>query len=360
MTRVRCANVDDLPAILDVSVRNGLTAFDPDLRRRWWLSHPFRSELEQVPMGWVLENESGRIVGTMTNVPMLYELEGRPLKCAIASSWAVDPDYRRSSLLLTMSYFAQGHVDLLLNGSANETAARVMTAFGAQPIPAPDYHCSYFWILRRRAFAAAALERRRVPGARWLSVPAALALALAALPGRLPRKAAAEIRHFDSFGEEFDRFWEKLRRQPGRLVAVRTAKALQWRFSQAWWPDKPLIVGALREGELLGYLVAVAQAPEHSRGLRSYLIGDLQALGDSSAVISTLLREAVRTARRLGAGSVQWIGWAPPKRQAALSLFPRKYRSRGHWPLYYRVASADLKSALSRPDCWDFSPFDAF
>jgi hypothetical protein len=360
MTRLRCATVDDLPAILDVSVRNGLSAFDPDCRRRWWLEHPFRNELEGVPMGWVLENESGRIVGTLTNVPMLYELAGRPLKCAIASSWAVDPDYRSSSLLLTMSYFTQTRVDLLINGSANETAARVMSAFGAHPIPAPDYNCSYFWILRPRAFATAALERRQVPGARWLSLPAALLLALAAFPGRLPRKPAAEIRHFDSFGEEFDRFWEKLRRHPGRLVAVRTAEALKWRFSQAWWPEKPIVVGAVRDGELLGYLVLVAPAREHSRGLRNYLIGDLQALGDSPAVVRTLLRAGLRAARRRGAGSVQWIGWAPQKRQAAVSLFPRKYRTRGHWPLYYRVASAELKSALSEPDCWDFSPFDAF
>jgi len=352
--------VDDIPAILDVSVRNGLSAFDPDSRRRWWLTHPFRSELEGVPMGWVLENESGRIVGTMTNVPMLYELAGRPLKCAIASSWAVDPEYRSSSLLLTMSYFTQSHVDLLINGSANETAARVMSAFGAHPIPAPDYNSSYCWILRQRAFAAAALERRRVPGARWLSLPAALVLGLTTLPGRLPGKPAGEIRYFDSFGEEFDRFWEKLRRQGTRLVAVRTAKALGWRFSQAWWPEEPIVVGVVHEGELLGYLVLVAQAREDSRGLRRYLIGDLQALGDSPAVVRTLLRAALRAARRRGAGSVEWIGWAPSKRQAAASLFPRTYRGRGHWPLYYRVASPDLKSTLSQPDCWDFSPFDAF
>lgn len=360
MIRVRCATLEDIPAIRDVSVRNGLSAFDPESRKRWWQRHPFRAEFEGVPIGWVLEDEMGRIVGTMTNVPMLYELAGRPLKCATASSWAVDPEHRSSSLLLVMSYFAQRHVDLLINGSANETAARVMSAFRADPIPATDYGSSYFWILSQRSYAAAALERRNVPGARWLSVPAACVLWLAALPSRVPRRFTKRVHQFDSFGEAFDRFWEKLRQHPRRLMAVRTAAALEWRFSQAWWPESPIILGVMREGELQGYIVLVAQARAQWPNRRSYLIGDLQALNDSPDVLRSLLWAALRVARRQGADSVQWIGWAPQKRRSVASLLPIVHRSRGSWPLYYRAIRADVKAALSQPEYWDFSPFDAF
>ncbi|MCS6952187.1 MAG: GNAT family N-acetyltransferase [Bryobacterales bacterium] len=355
MSHLRCATLEDLAGIRDVSVRNGLSAFEVESRKRWWLTHPFAADFEGVPMGWVLEDEGGRIVGTLTNIPMLYELDGRSLRCATASSWAVDPEHRSRSLQLMMSYFAQGRVELMINGSANDTAAQVMLAFRAEPIPAPEYDASLFWILRPRQFAAAALQRRRIPAARWLSVPAGLLLWLASIPGRLPRRSAGEVRQFERFGEEFDAFWERLRKQPGRLRAVRTAKALEWRFSEAWWPGKRTVLGVVRDGELQGYIV-LAERDQR----KVLMIGDLQALDDSPMVIRTLLGAAIRSALRQGALAVQWLGWAPGKRRAALPLFPTARRSGARWPLYYRTADAHLKARLSQPHCWDFSPFDAF
>jgi hypothetical protein len=358
MICVRPALLGDLEAMLAVSVRNGLSSFDPVETRNWWLSHPFRAEFEGVPIGWVLESETDGIVGTFSNVHMMYELDGRRFKCGIAGSWGVDSAHRNSSLLLVMSYFRQKGVDLCLNGSAGAIASRVMPALKIPRIASADYDLSYFWITRPRAFAEAVLRKKKIPAAGILSVAAALVLRAGDLRTGGRSRNLATVKPVKGFGDEFDAFWEKIRQGRGRLRAVRSSAALEWRFGGSLRQNRATVLGTFQGGRLGGYVVLRQSVREHL-GLRQFVIADLQALDDSPDVILDLLAGALEATRQENLDALEWQGWSPAKRQVARSLHPKSYRY-PVWPLYYKAVNPDLVPLLAGAGSWDFSPFDAF
>jgi hypothetical protein len=358
MIRVRPAALCDLEAIDAVCVRNGLSSFDTVETRNWWLSHPFRTEFEGVPIGWVLESDTDGIVGTFSNVHMMYELDGRRFKCGSAGSWAVDRSHRNSSMLLAMSYFSQEGVDLCVNGSASAVASRLMPALGAQRTASEDYDLSYFWITRRRNFARAVLRKKKIPAAGLLSHAAALVLWAADLRSGGRRRNLSEVKQLNGFGDEFDAFWEKIRQGRGRLRAVRSSAALEWRFGGYLRQKRATVLAIFQGGHLGGYVVLRRCVREHL-GLRQFVIADLQALDDSPDVILDLLAAALEATRQEGLDALEWQGWNPAKRQVARSLHPKSYRY-PVWPLYYKAVNPSLVPVLARADSWDFSPFDAF
>lgn len=358
MSRVRPASLKDLEAIRAVSIRNGLSSFHPDEVRQWWLSHPFRKEFEGVPIGWVLESDAGEVVGTFSNIQMMYELDGKRIKAGVGGSWAVDAAERSSSLLLAVAYFTQNGVDLCLNGSASSVAARLMPALKAERIPSPDYDLRYFWIAGHRAFAAAALRKKKIPAASLLAPVAGLGLWATGLRFERRRSEPPGLKRFSGFSEEFDAFWEKLRQEPGRLRAVRTSAALAWRFGASLRQNRAVVLGLMRGGELRGYVVLLESAREHLR-LRQYTIADLQALEDSREVVLDLLAAALEATRREGLDALEWKGWNTVKRGLASSQRPKSYRD-SVWPLFYKALHPDLLPVLTQAGRWDFSPFDAF
>lgn len=358
MMRVRPALLTDFEAIQAVLARNGLSAVDPDQRRTWRLAHPFRAEFEGIPIGWVLEHNSGEIVGTFSNIHMMYEMDGKRYKCGIAGSWGVDAQHRNSSLLLAMAYFGQKGVDLCFSGSASSVSSRLMPMLKAKRIASTDYDLSYFWITRHRAFAEAVLRKKNIPGARLLAPVAGMALRTADLKIARSAHVSGDVQTFDNFGHEFDEFWERLRHGGGRLRAVRTSAMLEWRFGAAVREGRALVLGLVRERHLWGYIVLCEKDREHLK-LRQFVIADLQALEDSPESTLSLVAAAIEATRKRGKDALEWQGWNTGKRELALTLKPRFYRY-PVWPLYYKAIHPELITALARPDNWDFSPFDAF
>lgn len=358
MIRVRPSTLADLEGIREVSLRNGLSGFDPEERRRWWLSHPFRKEFQEVPMGWVLENDNGTIVGTFSNIHMMYEIDGKRLKCGIAGSWGVDTEFRSSSLLLAMSYLGQKEVDFCLNGSASDVASRLMTAMKAQQVPSEDYDLSYLWIISHQAFAAAALRKRKIPCGGIISYPLGLALRTSDSATGRSRYKNANLKRFEEFGTKFDEFWEEMRRGEGRLRAVRNSAVLEWRFGHALREGHAVVLGFLRGEKLCGYIVLSEKKRENLR-LRQFVISDLQALNDSREIIIDLISAAIGATRENGLGALEWQGWNSAKRLIARELKPRSYRY-PVWPLFYKAMDKDLRGVLSDAKNWDISPFDAF
>ena len=358
MTRIRPSTLDDLEAIKAVSVRNGMPGFDTEERRTWWQSHPFRAEFEDVPLGWVLESDSGGIVGTLTNVHMMYELDGVRFRCCIASSWAVDAAHRKFSLLLMRAFFNQKHVDVCLNDSASRQTSQILTAIKISRIPSPDFDLSYLWITRRRAFAAAVLRHKKIPAAGWLSYPVSLALWANDLRTFGRRRHLSNLKQLDGFDDAFGVFSEKLRKEPGRLRAIRSVDVLNWYFGSGLRNRDVTILGAFRERALAGYVVLLTNVRQHL-GLRQFVIADLQALDDSPEVILDLLTAAVDATREQKLDALEWQGWNSAKREIALSTHPKSYRY-PDWPLFYKAINRDLATELASSGVWDLSPFDVF
>src|SRR5580658_7505651 len=98
--KIRPASLTDAEAISQIHQRNGLSEFDTEAWRSAWQSYPFAAEFQDIPIGWVLETDTGSLVGTIGNVHMLYDLAGQRIRAAIATAWAVDAPHRGRALHL--------------------------------------------------------------------------------------------------------------------------------------------------------------------------------------------------------------------------------------------------------------------
>jgi hypothetical protein len=357
MIQIRTALPSDVEAIRDVWVRNRFPSFDPDEMRKSWISHPFRAEFDGVPNAWVIEKDGRDIVGALSNVHMMYELDGKRLKACAAASWCVDTPHRSYSLFLMNTSLAQNGIDVWLNGSASSVTSRIMTAMAIPRIPSPEFDVSHFWITNRERFLAAAFRKRKIPAANALSRVAAVALWGMDFRSELARRRRPAVKRMTGFGPEFDAFWDRLRNGRSRLRAVRTSAALTWRFGPALQQKRAVVLGIVSGRELQGYIVLREFVRQHL-GLRQFTVADIQALDDSSDVLLDLTAAAIETTREAGMAALEWQGWNLNKRDIVVSLRPRSYRY-PVWPLYYK-AHPRLASTLTMADIWDFSPFDSF
>lgn len=357
MTRIRPITLNDGEVINAVRTRNALPGIDPVEWRKWCLDFPYREEFKEIPIGWILESDTGP-VGVLSNVPMLYELDGQPIRAGIADAWAVDPAHRNASLQLMNAYFAQKGIDLHLIGSASPAVSRVLALLRMQCIPAPGYDEPLLWPVRYRTFAAAALRRRGAPVPGVLAWPAGLVLGAAALARRSNGRRLGEVRRSASFDERFDGFWSRIRCGHTRLRAVRTSAVLRWRFQNELQNGSATILVHENGGEVQGYVVLLRRFLAHLR-LTMCDVADLQAVDDDPSVLRSLLAAGLRLAKEEGAEGFKFVAGEGAKRAVALSLRPYSYHL-DSWQLFYKVREAGLAAALAGPAAWDFSPFDTF
>ena len=357
-TRLRPTVFADAEAIKQLHERNGMGRLDTAAWRSRWESYPFAEEFSDVPIGWVLETDTGAVVGTIGNVHMLYEMHGRRIKAAIASAWAVDAPHRGKALHLITTFFRQNCVDLCMNGSASQVASQVLTGLRIPRIPVPKYSNPCFWAANPRAFAKAVLRRRGTPTASVLAYPAGLLLLVRDIFRRSGRGTMSNTtRRLQTFDERFDSLWPHISAGPPRLRAVRTRAALDWRFRGDLDAGRAPILAAESAGKLVGYIVLVLRT-DPNLGMRLYDVADLQAAEDDPSVFNDLLLGAVQLARREGVDAVKLMTGTPAKLGPAYALRPYTYQL-PFWQLYYK-ASPELNSTLCSAEAWDFSLFDTY
>lgn len=357
--RVRPTEWKDAEAINQIGIRNGLGSLDAAVWREGWEAYPFAEEFRDIPTGWVLETDDGNVVGSLSNVHLLYEMQGRRLRATIAAAWAVDAAHRGKSLRLMTTFFRQKGVDLCLNVSASPVTARILAGMKIPRIPIPDYGTPCLWALRTRAFARAALARRSIPGAAALAWPAGLVLLARDVIQRSGRgKLHSPLRRLDKFDERFDSLWQKISAGPPRLRAVRTRAMLDWRFRAELRERRIAILAIERGATLAGYAVLVRRAGSEL-GMNLYDVADLQAAEDDPAVIRDLLLGSLSAARDDGMDALKFLTGTPVKRRPAEELRPYTYRL-PFWQQYFQSASPEIGAALSTADDWDFSLFDTF
>ena len=106
--RLRLATLDDAERIAQLEDSQGLGRMSADEWRNMWLSNPLWPRLRhEWPVGWLLEDTGGRVVGSLLNIPTLYRFRGRELVCANGRGWAVTPEFRGFAPQLINEYYNQ-------------------------------------------------------------------------------------------------------------------------------------------------------------------------------------------------------------------------------------------------------------
>ncbi|MGD0521590.1 MAG: hypothetical protein ABSA48_10080 [Terracidiphilus sp.] len=355
---VREATFGDYEAICQVKLRNGLEFGDYSRWSSRWIDNPCRREF-QVPIGWVLESKTQGIVGTFSNLPRMYSLNSEPVRAAIPSAWAVDRHFRYAASTLAEMYLAQKNIDLFITTTASPRTEDRLKALNCIEIPGPSCAEMLFWITNYVGFAEALLRKVRAPALAGIRHTAGAALYLRDLAHRpRVRYQRMEICLLTSFDARFDALWEQLRRRRNRLMAVRSGEALSWQFRPVLESGNLVILGLMEGNSLTGYLI-MRKFDLEQYGLRRFRIVDIQAIGDESNALLSLMSAALEHAARSGADVLEAMGFNKSKHDLLERLHPH-HRSLPSFPYLYQVSadSPSLQDALQGADAWDPSPLD--
>jgi hypothetical protein len=358
---LRTTRVEDYPQIQKLESAHGLLTLSQQDWRGLWLDNPLWKRLgERWPIGWVLEDSAGRIVGSLANIPTLYTLGGRELIAATGRAWVNAKEYRGVALWLMDEYFHQARADLLINSTVNALAVEAFGAFGSARVPLGDWEQSAFWITHYRGFAKTALRIKNIPLPGLLAYPAAVGLKIRDLFKRQPLppgKTSMEISQSDHFDDRFDAFWMELVKQnPEKLLAVRDRQTLSWHFGGPMRAGELWIFTASRGGLLRAYCVLKRQDHPASGLVRMRLV-DHQTLDPDEGHLSAMLGPALRRCASEGIYILEHVGCDLPKMREFDRGAPYR-RKLGSWPFYYSATDHALHAELARPEHWDPSSYD--
>ena len=357
--RLRLATMDDSERIARLEASQGLAHMPADDWRNLWLNNPLWPRLRhEWPMGWLLEDTGGRLVGSLLNVPTLYTFRGRELVCANGRGWAVTPEFRGFAPQLIYEYYNQAGAQIFINTTVGPAAAPLTSIF-CDRIPLGDFQTIAFWVTGYRGFATKALQKMYGRVAGVLGDPAAAALWLKdALTARtLPAVSSSIVVEFaDGFDARFDAFWNELIRQNGdKLLAVRDSRSLAWHFAPIQRAGRLWIITAARHGLLRAYAVLKRQKREDR--IRRMQLVDYQTLEREEDLLPGLLQVALRRCKSENLSTLEQLGCGVPTRIAFDEYAPYRHKLK-NWVFYYRAADPAIHAELARPEVWDPSEFD--
>jgi hypothetical protein len=358
--RLRPTSFADHEQINALGARFGLTGKSYEDWSHLWMANPaYREVADRWDIGWVLEEESGRIVASVGNIPVFYELDGRRLLAAASHAWVAGPEYRSASLLLLDHLINQTGVDFFVTTTNSESSTPCVAALAA-PVPLGDWQRLSFRIAHHRRFARAALTAKGVRAGGLLVLPVAAALWTRERFAALPRSGAVRdvtTELIDDFDERFDGFWADLARtNPNRLLAVRDAATLRWHYTALRRAGQLRVLTATRRGSLRGYCVLRPHRhPEY--GINALRLLDYQSLDTEVDLLPVLLDEALRRCRAEGLEVLEHLGHGIPRWQVFDRFAPHSAR-KTYCPFFYHVSDPSLRARLARPEVWDPSEYD--
>ncbi|HEY6579914.1 MAG TPA: hypothetical protein VIZ60_02160, partial [Rubrobacter sp.] len=322
IAQLRILSYPDFPEVHDVEYYSTLY--------RWYQDHPLSDELYR----WVSVTEEGEVVGHLTAFPQFYRIDGQRVVAHTPGDYMVLPQHGFQAIMLMRSFFRQTEncvvCDMVPAVIGVETrlgaevvgdltyAAKLMNVsrLPMPPAPAP---------LRRlfklpEAFAPARgftdrlgaepqeVEEHVAPPAPRPRAPIPRPLqklmnrGLEAVDETLGRGFGGdlEVEELNSFDDSFDDLFERVAAVVP-CTAEKDGAFLRWRYGPGS-PQAPVTVLGVRSGgRMLGY--TVLRTAFH--GQDGYIL-DLTAFPGHQDVVRALLRETVRSFRRMGVHIIRY------------------------------------------------------
>ena len=356
---LRPATVEDFPAMYRLEAGFLKNIFGPDDRRAMFEENPLWPRLEgHWPVGWVLEDADGAIVGSVTNVPSAYVFRGEEKICGNGLAWAATEEHRGYAALLMDEYFNQDEADLVVSSNVGKGATPIWQAYGTK-VPLGDWSRAAYVVTKRRSFTREVLAMKGVPMAHALAAPAGAALAVKEALGRRalpPAPDGVEIGEHRGFDESFDAFWEELRTQNhDTLLAVRDAATLRWHFRIPLRAGALWVYTASRGGRMRAY--CVVKQWERPGGVRGMKIVDYQTVDPSVDLLPGLVRAAAARCAEEGISLLEHTGCDIPK-MSGFDRFAPYRLTKAAWSFYFVTSDPVLAAELGRPEVWDPSEYD--
>jgi hypothetical protein len=359
--RLRVATFEDYPSIYRIAAHYFSNPMPPDQWRRMFTDNPLWPRLGRSwPIGWVLEDVDGQVIGSFSNIPSMYYFQGTECLSGNGKSWHVLPGYRGRgyALWLVTALVNQEQPEITMITTIGAAATPIVSRLLSR-VPLGDWSRRSFRILRYQDFARRALIRKGVPATAALTRPLAAGLRArdALFAARLqPVPRVFDVEYAEHFDHRFDRFWEELRRRnPGKLLGVRDSAALNWRFGGAIREGRMKVWTASRGGLLRAYCI-INEHMYPGFEAQSLRIMDYQTVVNETDLLPGLLRVALTGYERSGAHILEMLGSGLPKMRS-FEKFARAGADKP-WSFYYHSVDTSLATVLRRPEVWDASGFD--
>ncbi len=301
-----------------------------DWMYQWYQRHPLAGQMHR----WISETADGEVVGHLAAMPLYYRINGERLVAHTPGDYMVHPEHGFQALALMRRFFKS--VDNAFACDMVPAVISVQSRFGAEvagqmqyaakllnvaqlpvpPVPEPLRKAlnlpSYFSPARgytghQDDGHAEIGEPEPAPEPRPRApIPAPLKSALNGGIEAIDRLLAKgygegyEVEKVEYFGEEFDRFFEKVAAVVP-CIQEKDSAFLNWRYGPGS-PQSPVEVIAVRGRQgLLGYaVIKVLDKVEDS------FILDLMTLPGYTQVARSLLGECMRYSRQRGAHMIRY------------------------------------------------------
>ena len=356
---LREAFPSDYDQIAALHTRNGL---DIKPRNEWmalWEENPACRDYPDVwPIGWVLENSAGYIVGSIANLPCTYHFRGRLLQAAAAFAWVTDAQYRGYSMLLMQRLLKQDKVRVFVTTTVSSNAEPGLRAVRWSRVPVGQWHRSAFWITNYSGFSRSALRVQlrtlsnplRHPASAWSFCRNVLRRAGTGVP-----RTAADVELCTTFDGRFDGFWEELKSQnPNILQATRSRDTLDWHFRSALAKGTAWVLSFSKGSSLQGYAI-FDRRDNAAVGLKRARLVDYQALHGSDYVFNAALGWMLHKCREERIHMLEiagaWLDRSPFPQPPHQRVLP-------YWSHYYKASGRELALELQDPLAWSPSWFD--
>jgi hypothetical protein len=365
--KIRAAKIDDAMTITAFLVQLGLSMPEGEnnILAHWnslWRNNPALKHHSKKPeLGWILE-DNFNIVGFFGNIPQISYFQGLPVRVSSARAWAVDKLYRNQTNQLCKAFFNQADADVVLISSANSPAGKRCIEFGASALPQPDYEKILFWVLNAGSFLRAGLKKKgygRIASNAGGLLGAITLNAKMRLSGQRPFSAldGISIKTVSEIDHSFDILWQKkLKESPDQLLACRSAETLRWYFKLSQSSSETRVICHNSKTGLDGYAIIVREdAPDI--GLRRLKISDLFVSKNDPAIVDALLTASYEYGLASSCDVLEVIGLEKILRDQILKHKPFT-RPMAVFPFYFKALKEELKTPLSKKNCWSVSAFD--
>jgi len=355
---IRLAKFEDYEQIAAVESRHGLTVKP---RAQWlalWLNNPAYLELEEWPIGWVIEDGDGQVVGSLGNVPTFVYFGGRRYVSAGGRGWAVDVPFRALSVMLLARQLKQSGADINVIATPSSTTAALCTQLGWSKAPVGEWDHSQFWVASYTSLVQRYLDAK-LPKFLSKSLGAISALPLRlkdTFSGRRSMKSEYKFEWCTSFDDRFDQMWQELREQrPDLLLESRDRNTLNWHFKHALQQNRTWILAVSTASRLAGYAVFERRVIQ-SLDLERALLIDFQTLAKDPDLSRSMVDCALARCRRDGVQILENMGcWLDKLQQIPTPPHKRPLET---WSYLYRATNPVLESSLRNANCWYPTQYD--
>ena len=355
---LREVKLSDYNNICKVVYNNNLDIYDFKSWQDIWLLNPYYKKIKnEWTKGWVLEHKK-KIVGYFGSFPMLYDFLGKEYIVAVATCWVVENKFRNYSMLLIEAYFKQKNVDVFLSSTANETGSHVFKAFQGNNINFKEYNENLLFIFNHFKLIKNFKIVKKLKFIFFVLKPIInfFSFIINFYYFITVKNINNNIVIYESFNDEFDYFWNKLKKNKNTFNFKRNKEWLNWHFNYYIKNNKIYIITEKNNNKITSYCILIEKNNDKLQ-LKKLCLVDLISLNDNNNNYKKLIKFSIKLAKQKKYDYLEIVGFNSNKRKIIKKFFPF-YRKFKHSRYCYYTSNDFLLKSLKNSKNLDFSMID--